>query len=307
MPEAVPRGRFVWHELMTTDPDSAEVFYKKIVGWGVQSWEHDPTYRLWTMGVAPMGGLMPLPEDARRMGTPPYWLAYVAVPDVDATVRQATSLGARIYVEPRDIPVGRFAVLADPQGATFALYKPAVGQPPPSDGAGLADFSWHELVTTNWRAAWDFYHALFGWEKTEAMDMGEAGVYQMYRRAGGGPTLGGMYDKSAEMPGPPYWLCYVTVPSADKGAATVKRLGGRVIYGPADVPGGGRIAQCLDPQGAMFALHSMAAAPARSARKTTKAAKRTKRTVKSPKRTVKKATAKGRGGGGRGAKKRRRR
>src|SRR5213078_689693 len=155
MPEAFPRGRFIWHELMTTDPDSAVPFYKKVVGWNVQSWEPDPTYRLWTMGDSPMGGLMPLPEHAQRMGTPPYWLPYVAVPDVDATVRQATSLGARTYVEPRDIPVGRFAVLADPQGATFALYKPAVGQPPTSDDAGLADFSWHELATTNWRAAWD--------------------------------------------------------------------------------------------------------------------------------------------------------
>ena len=295
MPEAFPRGRFIWHELMTTDPDSAVPFYKKVVGWNVQSWEPDPTYRLWTMGDSPMGGLMPLPEHAQRMGTPPYWLPYVAVPDVDATVRQATSLGARTYVEPRDIPVGRFAVLADPQGATFALYKPVVGQPPTSDDAGLADFSWHELATTNWRAAWDFYHALFGWEKTEAMDMGAAGIYQMYRRGGGGgggPTLGGMYDKSAEMPAPPHWLCYVTVPSADKAATTVKRLGGRVIYGPADVPGGGRIAQCLDPQGAMFAVHATAAAPARSARKTTKANKT--KASKRTKRTVKKATAKAR-------------
>ena len=66
MPEAFPRGRFIWHELMTTDPDSAVPFYKKVVGWNVQSWEPDPTYRLWTMGDSPMGGLMPLPERGSR-------------------------------------------------------------------------------------------------------------------------------------------------------------------------------------------------------------------------------------------------
>src|SRR5256886_8506111 len=125
MPAPSLRGRFVWHELMTTDPDAAARFYPAVTGWKVQTWEHNPAYRLWTMGGAPMAGLMALPDHSRRMGTPPAWLSYVGVPDVDATVRQATSLGARTYAGPQDIPVGRFAVLADPQGATFGLYKPS--------------------------------------------------------------------------------------------------------------------------------------------------------------------------------------
>ena len=298
MGDTFPRGRFVWHELMTTDPDAAVRFYSKVVGWQVQSWEADPSYRLWTMGGPPRGGLMRLPEEARRTGTPPYWLMYVAVPDVDATVRQATSLGGRTRVPAQDISVGRFAVLEDPQGATFAVYKPAPGQPPTSDAAGLAEFSWHELATTNWRAAWDFYHALFGWEKTEAMDMGPGGIYQMYGRGGGGPTLGGIYDKPAEMPAPPAWLCYVTVPSADKAAATVKRLGGRVVSGPMEVPGGGRIAQCVDPQGAMFAVHSTAPAARatpKSAKTKTKAKTKAKPKAKTKTGVKKKAKTKAKG------------
>ena len=296
MGDTFPRGRLIWHELMTTDPDAAVRFYTKVVGWRVQPWEPDPTYRLWTMGGPPMGGLMRLPEDARRTGTPPYWLMYVAVPDVDATVRQAASLGGRTCVPAQDIPVGRFAVLEDPQGAMFALYKPApaVDQPPRSDEAGLGDFSWHELATTDWKKAWDFYHALFGWEKTEAMDMGPAGVYQMYRRGGGGKvSLGGMYEKPAEMTAPPHWLCYIQVPSADKAAETAKRLGGRVVSGPMDVPGGGRIAQCVDPQGAIFAVHSSAPA-ARAAPKPAKAQTKAKAKTKAPKaKTKAKMKAKG--------------
>src|SRR3989449_4958974 len=78
-----------------------------------------------TLFRSPMGGLMRLPEQARRMGAPPHWMPYVAVPDVDATVRQPQGLGARVYVSPQDIPEGRFAVLADPPGATFFVFNPA--------------------------------------------------------------------------------------------------------------------------------------------------------------------------------------
>src|SRR5437899_8784520 len=77
MPAPSLRGRFVWHELMTTDPDAAARFYPAVTGWKVQTWEHNPAYRLWTMGGAPMAGLMALPDHSRRMGTPPAWLSYV--------------------------------------------------------------------------------------------------------------------------------------------------------------------------------------------------------------------------------------
>jgi uncharacterized protein len=58
------------------------------------------------------------------------------------------------------------------------------------------------------------------------------------------------------MPSPPNWLQYIQVDSADSAAERVKASGGQVLNGPMDVPGGGRIAQCLDPQGGAFAVHS---------------------------------------------------
>ncbi|HYK82291.1 MAG TPA: VOC family protein [Gemmatimonadales bacterium] len=274
MPATTLRGRFVWHELMVTDTDAATRFYPGITGWKVEQFEHDPTYRLWTTGGAPMGGLMRLTDEARRMGSPPSWLMYVGTPDVDATVRQATSLGARTYVAPKDIPVGRFAVLADPQGAAFAVYKPTPG-PTRAEDAGLGDFSWHELATTDWKAAWDFYRALFGWQHRESLDMGPAGTYWMFGHAGGERTLGGMYTKTPDVPAP-RWLSYVRVPSADAAARAVVRLGGRVVNGPMDVPGGSRIAMCIDPQGAAFAVHSMAATPAAPRRATKPKGKKAK-------------------------------
>ena len=55
MPAPSLRGRFVWHELMTTDPDAAARFYPDVTGWKVQTWDQDPAYRLWTVGDVPVG------------------------------------------------------------------------------------------------------------------------------------------------------------------------------------------------------------------------------------------------------------
>src|SRR6266571_3410342 len=232
----------------------------------------------------------PLREDlghARptNLPAPPHWMPYVAVPDVDATVRQAQGLGARVYVPPRDIPVGRFATLADPQGATFSVYKPAPASSPPpdTDDVKVGGFSWHELVTTDWKRAWDFYRALFGWEHSSSMEMGPGNTYWMFKRGGGTTMLGGMYNKSAEAP--PHWLCYVLVPNADRAAETAARAGGKIVMGPMEVPGGDRIAGGLDPQGAAFAVHARAAQAVRPPAKKNKApAKKTKARKTKPKR-----------------------
>ncbi|RPJ81944.1 MAG: VOC family protein, partial [Acidobacteria bacterium] len=232
------RGRFVWYELMTTDPTAAKDFYTKVVGWGTQDWEGStPQYSMWTRGETPVGGLMQLPEEARKGGAPPHWLAYVAVPDVDATVEQAKGMGAMVYVPPTDIPeVGRFAVLADPQGATFAVFRSEAHEDMPDNSPQVGDFSWHELLTTNQEAAFRFYTTLFGWQKTTAMDMGPMGVYQMYGVPG--RELGGMFNKPPDMPAPPHWMLYVKVDDINQATERVKSAGGQILNGPMEVPGG---------------------------------------------------------------------
>jgi predicted enzyme related to lactoylglutathione lyase len=242
---------------------------------------------MWTTRGTPVGGLMALPEEAKRMGTPPSWVMYVAVPDVDASVRQAVGLGARAYVQPQDIPtMGRFAVLGDPQGATFALFSSKTEVPGHDGPAKPGEFSWHELVASDWRTAWDFYERLFGWVKMDAMDMGPVGTYQMFGRAG--QMLGGMYNKPREMPASPHWLCYALVPSADGAAAVVQRLGGKVLNGPMDIPGGGRIAQCTDPQGAAFSVHANAS----QAKAVSKPSRKAKLPAKKPAKAKKATRAK---------------
>lgn len=249
-------GRFLWYELLTSDPAGAQEFYTGIVDWDTRQWSAgDQPYTMWLNGERPIGGIMEMPEDALEQGARPHWLAYVGTPDVDSTVSRARELGATVMLEPTSIPeVGRMAVLADPQGAIFAVYAPE-GEPPAApDDPGAGDFSWHELATGDWREALDFYGDLFGWEETDTHDMGEEmGIYQMYGQ--GDATYGGMYDLPE---GAPHWMLYVTVGDLDGCAERVEEQGGQVLNGPMEVPGGDRVAQCRDPQGATFALHEPA-------------------------------------------------
>lgn len=248
------RGSFVWHDLMTGDTDAAIDFYTAVAGWGTQAWEgSDIPYTMWTVGEVPIGGIIPIPEDEE---IPPHWLAYIGSPDVDDTAERARELGGEVMHDPQDIPdAGRFTVLRDPQGAVFAVFTPLEAPPAAAgDAEEPGRFSWHELTTTDHQAAFGFYAELFGWEKTDAMDMGEMGTYQMYGH--GERTYGGMYDQPEEASGPPAWLHYIRVPDVEAGAERVKELGGQVLNGPMEVPGGDLIAQCLDPQGAAFAIHS---------------------------------------------------
>jgi uncharacterized protein len=253
------RGTFIWYDLNTTDEKGAKAFYTEVIGWGTEEWnETGMPYTMLKAGDQAFGGLMTLPEEARQMGAPPHWIAYVGTPDVDASAAQVKELGGQIYAPPMDIPkVGRFAVVADPQGAVIALFKPAPSDEPWSPPSGPGSISWRELMTSDLEAAWSFYEKVFGWEKQEAMDMGPAGLYQLYGRPGG-EMLGGMMQITPDMGGmPPTWLYYVEVDDLDATLERVAQKGGQVMNGPMEVPGGDRVAQCIDPQGANFALHSV--------------------------------------------------
>jgi uncharacterized protein len=248
-------GSFVWCELLTTDTAAAESFYKKVVGWASVPFAPDGSYTVFNNSSgAGAAGVMKLPDSAKQMGAPPHWLMYVGTPNVDDTAARIGSLGGRVLKQPDDIPnTGRFAVVQDPFGATFGIYTPksrGAGKAAP----GLGDFSWFELYTPNPEGAWKFYQSLFGWEKTSAMDMGEMGVYQMFGRGGGIPSGGIMKPP----PGAPAaWAPYALVKDAKAAAAAATANGGKILNGPMEVPGGDWIAQGIDPQGAMFAVHSL--------------------------------------------------
>jgi len=267
-------GQFVWYELTTPDIDAARKFYPPITGWGTQSFDKD--YTMWTNNGVPFAGLFRLGADQREQGIPPNWMPYVESNNVDETARLATSLGGSVVHGPEDIPnTGRCAVVQDPQGATFGIYK-SVRPSAAWDGTPvLGRFSWHELMTTDSRQAFEFYRKLFGWDKTGEMDMGGSNMYSMYGK--GGKPFGGMFTRFGDMASMrPFWLCYIFVKDAKKAVDAAVKGGAMVQRPPMEIPGGGTIAILGDPQGAAFAVHAdTAAAAAKPAAK--KAAKKTAR------------------------------
>jgi len=261
MAQGTIHGRFVWQELVTEDPATAVAFYAKVVGWNAHPNAAHPAYTEFSIDSHAYAGMMPLPDDARSAGLRSHWLGYIGVTDVDSSVASAQQLGASVVQAAQDIEhVGRFATLKDPQGGVFAVFKPSGSGTAPPAKPPLGSFSWLELATSDYEAAIEFYGKLFGWQAMDRMDMGPAGIYLIF--GADGAQIGGMYKMQTERSSVAYWLPYAEVASADTAASAAAAAGGRLLVGPLDVPGGGRMAQVLDPSGAMFAVHSAAAAKA---------------------------------------------
>ena len=246
-------GKFVWYELMTTDINAAENFYRDVLGWEVRdSGMPGIIYRLLRTAEADIGGMMVIPETVTQAGGRPSWIGYVAVDDVDASAGFASRLGGTIHHAPEDIPgVGRFAVIADPQGAVTCLFKGAGALRTELPGGTPGDVGWRELSTTDREAGFAFYAELFGWAKGDAIDMGPLGIYQLFTIAG--IPCGGMMTKAAEQPRS-VWAYYFNVAEIDAAITCVVDSGGRVLDGPMQVPGGSWIAHALDPLGTAFAM-----------------------------------------------------
>jgi predicted enzyme related to lactoylglutathione lyase len=244
-------GGFVWYELLTTDMAAATAFYTQLMGWGAYDASLSGIrYHLFLDGDAPVAGVMNLPADAPG-GATPRWIGYVGVDDVDAAAARTREFGGAVLNAPKEIPgASRFSIVADPQAATFGLFKWLnPDQQRPAEPGAPGRVGWHELVAANGETAFDFYRALLGWRKTDA-GVGPAGPYQLF--AAGGQTIGGMFNKAPSVPAP-FWLYYLNVGDIDTAVKRVTAGGGQLVEGPFEVLGGA-IARCADPQGAMFAL-----------------------------------------------------
>lgn len=252
---ATLHGKPCWYELSTSDLDAAEAFYAAVLGWSVRdSGMPGFTYHLAEAEGDAVAGLMTTPPQAA--GVPPHWLIYFAVGDADGTAAAVAAAGGRIFAEPADIPgTGRFAVLADPQGAAFGILQPVPMDS--SDPAGnafdqqkVSHGNWNELMTSDPDAGFGFYADLFGWKKAQAVDMGEMGIYQIFSHDGA--EIGGVMGLgNAPVP---CWLPYFGANGVTAAIGRITAAGGTLAHGPFEVTGGAFIAVAQDPQGAWFAV-----------------------------------------------------
>lgn len=238
-----------WYELATNNVDTAKAFYSAVLGWTwADSGMPGMAYLLAKADGAMVAGLF-----SADPGIPLAWTQYVAVDDADALVAQAKALGATVVVPPTDIPnTGRFAVLIDPQGASFAILQPL-----PDGTGGAFDQSkpghgnWHDLACPDASEALACYGALFGWTEARAMPMGPSMTYHVIAR--GDLQFGGIIAEAGQQ-GPAKWTVYFGTRSIHTAVDLVKSAGGHVQRDPAEVPGGALIIHCTDPNGAVFAL-----------------------------------------------------
>lgn len=117
-------NQFSWNELCTSDVEAAKTFYSKVFGWSFAAAPApNDDYQMASTGDIPVAGIMNMPPNA-PMGMPPSWGAYITVENCDATVDATQAAGGSVIVPATDVPnVGRFAMLADPQGAIFGIME----------------------------------------------------------------------------------------------------------------------------------------------------------------------------------------
>jgi predicted enzyme related to lactoylglutathione lyase len=250
-------SNFIWYDLMTPDMVASSEFYAHVVGWTIKdSGMPGMTYSVISANGIDVGGIMPIPPSSE--GMPACWNGYIYSSEVDKDAERANELGGKIYQPGMDIPgVGRFAVLGDPSGAAFIIFKPNSNESPTKIPDGTpGHVGWRELMSADWQKDFDFYAAMFGWRKTEAMDMGPMGIYQLFDMGNG--QSGGMMNKTPQDPAPPHWNYYINVDSIAAGVARAKSKGATFFMEPMEVPGGGFATSGMDPQGAAFSLFSSA-------------------------------------------------
>lgn len=251
-------GRFVWHDLVTTDVEGAKRFYGDLLGWGYQPFtgpgggeapEGAMPYEMIVAAGAPMpqGGVMA----AQLPGVPPHWVGHISLPGVDGVAARAQAGGGKLVFGPFDIPgVGRNALIADPQGAAFGVITFAgEGMPAPEGPTPTGSFCWDELVTTDVPGAEAFYAGVTGWG-AKSWDGGVP--YTIF--TAGDAQAAGLMARPAELQAPPAWIAYVHVPDLAATLAKTKELGGAVYAGPIPVPTIGLIGVICDPQGAALGV-----------------------------------------------------
>lgn len=251
-------GAWVWYELMTTDADGAKAFYDKVVGWNIQTTHGESNdYGFIVNADGGMtGGLLHLTEEMCQHGARACWIGYLGANDVDESLKAVEEAGGKVLMPAHDVEMaGRFAMVADPNGAPFYIMTPT---PPPGGGESTAfstdlvgRCSWNELLGTDQKAALDFYSGLFGWSLPEPMDMGAMGTYQFV--AHDDVTMGAIMRRPEQAP-MSTWIHYFRVADIDTAKAAAEAGGGTIMMGPMEVPGGDWIVQGTDPQGAFFAL-----------------------------------------------------
>jgi len=250
-------GKIIWHDLVTSKPKETRRFYEELFGWEFERIGPDfgalasTNYTLIRHNGRLIGGMI----DESKLDNDvdiSQWVALMSTDDIDAAVAKLEQSGGTVYTPPTDLADrGRIAVVADPEGALFALLQTRDGDPVDADPQ-INGFLWDELWSKDVGAAVNFYQELTGLDAGERA-VGEDAEYR-YLRAGDMPRFGILPVPFEGAP--PVWAPYLRVEDPAAIAARVEALGGRVLIEPEERPIGGTVALIAGPSGAGLVLQT---------------------------------------------------
>ena len=252
-----PAGSFCWIELHTSDQNAAKSFYRTLFGWTPEDSPMGPNafYTIFKLQGRDAAAGCTLRPDETSMGVPPHWLIYITVDDVDASAAKAEQLGGKILAPAMDVmDAGRMAVVQDPTGAVFCLWRANK-----SAGIGIAQvhgtLCWADLSTPDPQRGAEFYSGLFGWHI--GADPKDSSGYLHIKN--GEHFIGGVPPALHRQVGmPAHWMAYFQVDDVDASAAKAKQMGANFFLAPTTMEGVGRMAVIADPQGAVFSIFKSA-------------------------------------------------
>lgn len=233
-------GKFVWHDLLTSDVATTKSFYGQLLNW---TFESHGNYTIVKLNDKRIGGILniqpvtPEPHVAR-------WISSLSVPSVDQAVAVVLANGGKVHMQPEDVlDRGRVALVSDPQGAQFSMIHTTNGDP--SDGpVAEGSWLWHELWSNNPGEAADFYTVLAGFSSIEELDS-----YSILKagdkwRAG----IRRLFNQALEQ----RWVPVVKVSDVKTISALAKQLGGKIIIASENPDYDDQVALLADPSGALF-------------------------------------------------------
>lgn len=246
-------GAPCWIDLFSSDPDRAEEFYGRVLGWtaerGGPEFGHYVTF---SRDGARVAGMM---RNDGEAGQPDAWTTYLATADAKGTAEAAVAAGGHVVVEPMQVAdLGSMAVLVDAGGAPFGLWQPGAHrgfQIAAEAGAPV----WFELHTNDYTGSVAFYERALGAQTSVMSDTDEFRYTQLVVE---GQPHAGIMDRGDSLTGGASWQVYFGVTDTDASVDLVTQLGGAVLTPAEDTPFG-RLAQVADATGAVFRLASVPA------------------------------------------------
>lgn len=241
-------GRFVWHELVTSDVEAARRFYGELLGWQVEHGDNGARpYRYLTKNGQRVGGLVLRPGPH----VPPHVLGYISVLDFEGTLARAKEHRAAVLVPPADTPIGRTAVLQDPQGAIFGLCRAEDGDAPEGARPSSCAFAWNQLDSSDAERAAAFYGSVLRWERAPASEPSLSTFTQ------GELAIAGL--RQAPQGTFASWLVHISVDDLRSARARARELGATIMIETIVHADLGELCVLHDDLGAIFGLLAQAA------------------------------------------------